>query len=239
MTTRRDKITAALLTLLIAALTVVLLLCLSLSQAQAKAPVPPAPEEIFYEVIEFPEEEVILPEDVAPAEESSGFDTENSGQADEVPAPVVSTQKQPDNAKAKPQEPKNSGADQAEETTPKRKPGAALPTGKNFNNNADANASNGSTGNDPYAIAGRGIVRRPHTVIRTTSAQSGWVDVDITVTPQGKVTHAEVTGSSGFGNEEQQIRDKAKALLLSELEYSADTSQPTRTYTKRVKISPK
>lgn len=238
MTNKRDKITALLLTLLVAALTSLTLVFTGMPSAAAR-PEPPQPQEIFYEVIEFPEEEVIITDEVAPADQSSGLDVADAGKADQAPAPVVAKQPQPDNAKAAPQEPKPSGADKAEESAAKRKPRANLPTGKDFNAEADANATQNSSGNDPYAIAGRGIVRKPHTVIRTKSAQSGWVDVDITVTPQGKVTRAEVVGSSGFGNEEEEIRTKAKALLLSELEYSADASQPTRTYTKRVRISPK
>lgn len=237
MTNKRDKITALLLTLCVAAATVVLLLCSSISAVEAKQPASVQPEEIFYEVIELPEPEPIIQAEIAPAEQSSGFDTDDSGKADNVPAPVVSKQPQPDNAKAKPDEPKPSGADKAEEPVAKRKPRANLPTGKDFSDNGTANQA--SNGNDPYAIAGRGIVRKPHTVIRTTSTQSGWVDVEITITPQGKVTRADVVGSSGFGSEEEQIRTKAKALLLNELEYTADSSQPTRTYTKRVKISPR
>lgn len=237
MTSKRDKLTAVLITALIAALTLALLLFTELSPAAARQPAPPLQEEIFYEVMELPEQKVITKAVAAP-EESSGLDVADAGESDAAPVPLAAPTPQPENAQVQQhqEETEAPGANNSEEPAkPQRRPGAKPPTSGAF---AGTEGTSNSTGDSPYAIPGRGILRKPTTVIRTTSAQSGWVDVDITVTPQGKVVKAEVTGSSGFGSEEDAIREKARRLLLTELQYSADDKAPTRTYTKRVTISP-
>lgn len=239
MTSKRDKITAALLTAFVALVVLLILLFTGLSSVAAQHPEPTHSDEVFYEVMDLPEEEVIITEEVAPAEESSGLDVADEGKSDAKPDPVVSTVPQPDNTQVqKPEKPDAPGADKEEQKPPRRRPGAKPPTAGSFSG-TDAGKEN-STGNSPYAIPGRGVVKKPTTVIRTKSAQSGWVDVEITVSPQGKVIKAEVTNSSGFGDEEDEIRQKAMSVLKNELQYSADNSIKTNiTYIKRVPVSPK
>ncbi len=229
-----DRIAAALVTLATALLTITVLLLVKVV-SPASSILPPADaqqQEIFFTDIEYRE----IPfrptptVDKRPANsssaETSGTDMKDNGIADNVSTPML-TAKEESPAK------QDSAAAPAEvpaiqEPDPNELIAAAIrnKVGNAMKSKADEGQGTSSegtakTGNNPgkkdgLGLDGRRRLNEPKPSIKNVT---GRVAVRITVNADGVVTAASVTGSTGFGTMEEEVRqacvDASKALRYS------------------------
>ena len=227
MENKRDKLLAALLTLLFAMITVSLLMVGKVSVGPLFEPTTPdeQQQEVFFtDIVDEPMEEIAQEpsptvdnkpsEASAPAEEASGTDMEDAGKGEEPP--VLVSSKTPSEAKTpkpeKTEKQPNPGPTEAEIKEQKAQAIRDKMAKSNFkgqgsgegtSDNGDAKAGNnkGATG---QGLDGRKCIHQTDPGIKNAS---GTVKVRITVNSAGNVTSATFVSSSGFGDREQEVRD--------------------------------
>lgn len=248
MKTKRDQLTALLLTLLIAAVTCGVLV--SVKVMPASALIPPAPEaespELFFADIEYkeivsdPTPEVDGVAASGAAAEVSGSDLADIGGSKEpesaqlVSAPASSTAKV---AKAEPKEPDPGPTEEELRAIAaakiRERMGKSTGLKSTDRNSGSGQATDGkaAAGNNPGAdglgLDGRKRLNKPDPGIKNAT---GTVKVKIQVNAAGTVTSATVVRSSGFGKREQEVRNACEAASRK-LQYTPDPEKPSQTGT--------
>jgi outer membrane biosynthesis protein TonB len=249
MTDRRIRLTALLLTLLLAVAMLLTLLLTSISAASVQAVAAmeqEAPTELFFEDIVVgsiayePTEQIDNLPSSNEGAEAPGTDLNDASEGVE-PIPVVAAAK-PSPMKQKPVEQK-AGPVKEEKKEPTAEEVAASRLKNSFGaaskaasttatGSGSGKTTTGDSGSNANAsglgIAGRKLLNRPDLQI---SNAVGWVKVQIRVGSDGRVVSgsAKVTESSGFGDAATKKRAEDACLNASyQLRYSEDSSQPTQ-----------
>lgn len=242
---RRDKLAAALITVIIVALTFTAMMLVRVSSATSAMPVADDADEqeIFFADIEYtdittrPTPTVDNQPANSAAAEVSGTDlTDNAPAPEEPAAPQLTTAREPSPAKQSVDSAALAAAAQRQEqerqaAAIRSKIGAAA-FGKTDQGQGQAANGRASVGNNPGARDGLGLdgrrrLNEPRPAIRNVT---GKMAVKITVDASGAVTQAMVVGSEGFGQQEEEVR-RACLEASRQLRYSADAAKPTQTGT--------
>lgn len=244
MESRRDRLIAALLTLLLAGLTLSVLLTARMHASPATLPEASQPDdsEVFFADIEYksitahPTPEVDANPASAAASAVSGDHLDDAGGGESAPDPVASPMPAPEGQQvAKPQEPKPAAPTKEEIEAEKRarirnRIGAAMSSSTSQQEQSTGSATTGSatTGNNTASsglgLNGRKLLNRPDPGIKNAS---GNVKVRVTVNAEGTVTAVSFVTSSGFGSREKEVRD-ACLKASKALRYSPEASKPSQ-----------
>lgn len=244
MGTKRDKIIALLLTLLIGIATTTSLLLIHISPAVTELPHAEDAEEqeIFFADIEYTEITVDPTPQVdgepasAAASEQGGLDDIDSGSGESLPELVADETPQPEEqqvAKAETPEPPAPTKEEIEaekRAAIQKKIGQttglkAADDGQAAGTATSGNASTGTnTTSDGLGLDGRKRTNKPDPGIKNAQ---GKVWVKITVNAEGTVTSAVFVKSSGFGEREAEVRE-ACVNASRQLKYTPDSSKPTQ-----------
>lgn len=248
MNNRRDKLLAALLTLIIGALLTTTLLVVSIGPSNAQIK-PAEQEEIYFADIDIPDFEEILPrpmDDTSNNPASStpgdpgGADTKDSGSSDAEPTLVTSEEPQPEDQQVEPKEEPQRAAPSREEIEAEQQSKARSTLGKvDWNKKTDDNGAGGQNpdgkvakGDNPDSggldVSGRSIRRKPKPNLPSKFDLNGTVKFKIYVDKDGNVLSnpkPRVVYTSGLGPDEANIQ---KILLdaTMQLKYSADADKP-------------
>lgn len=244
METKRDKIIALALTLIIAGLTLTSLLLTVIKPAMS-APTeitPPEEAELFFADIEYneirsnPTPEVDGRPASAAANDPAGTDLTNQGGGESAPDLVSSPEPKPQNEKvAKPESPKPPTPTKEELEAEARakiaeRMGAATGLKAKPDDQSAGQAAQGaaSTGNNPSSsglgLSGRKRLNDPDPGIKNAR---GWVTVNITVDAKGSVTSATFHSASAFGGRDAEVR-AACVAASKKLKYSPDADKPSQ-----------
>ncbi|MDE6462479.1 MAG: hypothetical protein K2L32_06855 [Muribaculaceae bacterium] len=239
----RDRLTAALITLLISALIVVALCVITLGAAAVNTLVPENKDddEILFtevEIKQIPFKPVRAADNrpaASAAAEVSGTTDHDSG-AGEESTPLVSAAEPSPATQERPKEEPKPAAKPQPKPDPQAEAAARIRDriGKSTVTKADEGAGSSEKGNAPVGqttgktdglgMDGRQRLNSPEPSITNAT---GRVTVRIVVNSAGHVTSATVTGTSGFGAREQEVRsacEEASRRLL----YSPDNSRATQ-----------
>lgn len=251
---KKDKLLAALLTLLISTLGIGLLCVVTIS-ASAGRLIDPADEEEENEILftdvelkPIPYKPIKSPDNnpaASAAAEVSGTDAQDSGTGEESATLLATTTPQPAKQTVPKEEPKP-----VAKPEPKPDPQAEAAArirnrvGKSNVTKAEDGSGQADHGTSPQSqtnsssatglgIDGRQLLNAPKPQI--TNAQ-GTVKVSIAVNAAGTVTEAAFVSSTGFGTREQEVRDACIAASR-QLRYSTAPDKPIQrgTITWRIK----
>lgn len=241
---KTDRLLAALITLLVTALCVVTL-CIVTISATHHSLTECADEnddnEILFTDVELkaiPFKPIKSPDNrpaASAAAEVSGTDASDSGSGEEStplltandPQPAQQAVKEDPKPTAKPQ-PKPDPREEAMARIRNRIGSSNVTkadegTGSADHGNAPVGQTNSSRA-DGLGMDGRQLLNRP---VPSITNATGRVTVNITVNAEGHVTAATVTGTSGFGSREKEVRD-ACLSASRQLRYSPEPSRPTQ-----------
>ncbi len=240
----KDRIIAALATLLICAVIIVMLCILSISITGSRVLVPEEEEkEILFTEVEMkqipfkPIKSANNRPAASAAAEVSGTTDHDSGSGEES-AQLVSA---PDPQPAKQEKPKEEEPKPVAKPEPKPDPQAEAAArirarvGKSNLTKSDEGSGQADKGNAPVGqstssnadglgMDGRQRLNAPKPSITNAT---GKVTVSITVNSAGHVTNATVTGTSGFGSREHEVRE-ACLSASRQLLYSPDSNKPSQ-----------
>lgn len=244
MGTNRDRWIAALLTLVVAGLTLTLLVVSVIAPARVmpSAAATPEEQEVFFADIEYkeivhnPTPQVDGEAASAAATTPGGVDLTDQGGGESAPDLVATAEPKPDGEQvARPENPKPATptAEEKEEATRARiaaRMGAA--TGLKARNDEQtaghAATGNASTGNNVDAtglgLTGRKRLNNPNPGIKNAR---GWVKVRITVNSAGAVTAATFHSAGAFGGRDAEVRNACVAAS-KKLRYSPDPDKPVQ-----------
>lgn len=247
-----DRITAALITALTVVIIVVALFCISISATTPSLLTPdPADEnEILFTEVEIKQIpfKPVKAADKRPASsaaaEVSGVTDHDSGSGEESTPLTSAPEPSPAKQETPKQEPKPAAKPQPK-PDPRAEAAARIRNrvGKSNVTKAEEGAGESEKGNAPVGqtkgnsdglgMDGRRRLNEPKPSITNAT---GWVKVSITVNASGHVTAASVTGTSGFGQREQEVRQACESASRHLL-YSPDNSRPSQrgTITWRIK----
>lgn len=239
----RDRLTAALITLLISALIVVALCIITISAAAVNplAPDDREDDEILFTEVEMkqipfkPMRAVDNRPAASASAEVSGVTDHDAGAGEESVPLLSANEPSPATQEVPKEEPKPAAKPQPK-PDPKAEAAARIRNrvGRSTITKADEGAGKSDKGNAPVGqTAGKsdglgmdGRQRLNSPVPSITNA-TGRVTVRIVVNAAGHVTSAAVTGTSGFGSREQEVRSACEAASR-QLLYSPDQSRPTQ-----------
>lgn len=259
MHSKRDQITAAVLTLICCMLMTTVLFVVKVS-----SDVPEIPEmeqqEVFFADIDIPELREIKYQPTqqidntpasAPAADAGGTDAEDSGVSDAAPSLVATQEPQPENMQVVQEETPEPPGPTKEEIEAEKRAAIKSQVGKSFQTapkNSDASGGAAKTGKatsgnnaqaDGLGIAGRTLRSKPETIFRSqNSITNGWIEINIVVNADGIVESAKYAGrnSGNLGSDLATLTQQAE-LYAKRLIYSADKTKNRQTGTIKIRIN--
>jgi len=242
MENNRDKWIAALLTLMVAGLTLMMLVVSVIAPARVMPSAAATPEEaeVFFADIEYteitrnPTPQVDGKAASAAATDPGGVDLTDQGGGESAPDLVATTEPKPNGEQvARPESPKPATPTDKEKEEAARariaaRMGAATGLKARNETQAAGHAATGTaaTGNNNNAtglgLNGRKRLNSPDPGIKNAR---GWVKVSITVNAGGAVTGATFHSASAFGGRDAEVRNACVAAS-KKLRYSPDPDKP-------------
>ncbi len=244
METKRDKWIAALLTLIVAGLTLTLLVVSVITPVSVMPVAAAAPEEaeVFFVDIEYteitrnPTPQIDGKTASAAATDPGGVDITDQGGGESAPDLVAAAEPKPEGEQvARPENPKPATPTEKEKEEAARariaaRMGAATGLKTQNETQAAGHAATGAaaTGNNANAtglgLNGRKRLNSPDPGIKNAR---GWVKVNITVNAAGAVTGASFHSASAFGGRDAEVRGACVAAS-KRLRYSPDPGKPVQ-----------